>query len=56
MFGVASQMPGFIGIERYAAADGGELAIVKFESEEAQAAWRSHPEHVKIQRRARQAF
>lgn len=53
---LASQMPGFISINGYAAEDGGVLAVVRFESEEALEAWRKHPEHVKTQERAREAF
>lgn len=56
MFGLASQMPGFISIVGYTAADGAELAVVRFESEETLQAWRNHPEHVKTQARRREAF
>ena len=56
MYGLASQMPGFISIEGYSAPDGAELAVVKFESEETLAAWRRHPEHRKAQERGRAEF
>lgn len=56
MLELASQMPGFISIHPYTGQDGGMLAVVRFESEEAVQAWKSHPEHVKTQARAREAF
>lgn len=56
MYQLASAMPGFISIDGYAAEDGSELAVVKFESEETLAAWKNHPEHVKTQERAREEF
>jgi heme-degrading monooxygenase HmoA len=57
MVGLASEMPGFIDIEGYSAADGnGELAVVRFESVETLLAWRNHPEHLATQQRGREEF
>lgn len=56
MVELASGMPGFIDIEGYSAADGGELAVVRFESEETLLAWKNHPEHVATQQRGREEF
>jgi heme-degrading monooxygenase HmoA len=49
-------MPGFISINGYAAEDGSGLAVVRFESEEALQAWKTHPEHMKTRARGREAF
>src|SRR5690349_16355238 len=46
MVALASEAPGCISIDGYAAPDGGDLAVVRFESEEALRAWKNHPEHV----------
>ena len=56
MYELASKMPGFISIKGYTADDGESLSIVKFESEKAMEAWRTHPEHLAVQRRAREVF
>ena len=56
MVALASQMPGFVSFKRYSSEDGDAFAIVKFDSEEALEAWRTHPEHVEIQRRGRTEF
>ena len=56
MYELASKMPGFISIKGYTADDGERLSIVKFESAETMEAWRTHPEHVAVQRRARAEF
>jgi heme-degrading monooxygenase HmoA len=56
MVSLASAMPGFGSINGYASQDGGGLAVVRFESEEAMQAWRAHPEHTKTQARGRDAF
>ena len=56
MLELASKMPGFISIQGYSAADGAELAVVRFESEETLEAWRNQPEHLKTQARGREAF
>lgn len=56
MHALASRIPGFISLKGYSSEDGESFAIVRFESEEALEAWRNHPEHVAVQRRAREEF
>lgn len=56
MVGLASKMPGFISIAGYAGGDGTGLAVVRFESEEALRAWKTRPEHMKVQARGRETF
>jgi heme-degrading monooxygenase HmoA len=56
MLELAQQMPGFISIDGYAAPDGGELAVVRFENEETLKAWKQHPEHLQVQAKARAEF
>jgi len=53
---LVKEIPGFISIKGYVGEDGDEVSIARFESEEALDAWRFQPEHVKTQRRAREAF
>ncbi len=53
---LVKQIPGFISIKGFVADDGDEILIAKFESEAALEEWRSQPEHVETQRRAREAF
>lgn len=45
MYELASAMPGFVSYREYQSADGESVAIVEFETSEALAAWRDHPEH-----------
>jgi heme-degrading monooxygenase HmoA len=54
MHELATRMPGFISYKDFTAADGENVTIVEFESEEAQRAWREHPEHKEAQRIARE--
>ena len=56
MHELAPQIPGFISIKGYTAEDGEEIDIVRFESEIALEAWRTHPEHLEAQRRGREEF
>lgn len=56
MHALASAMPGFVSYREYAAADGESVAIVEFESHEALAAWREHPEHRQAQAAGRERF
>jgi heme-degrading monooxygenase HmoA len=49
-------MPGYISHKRFDAPDGERVTIAEFESEEAQAAWRNHPEHRKAQRMGKEKF
>jgi len=52
---LATAMPGFVGMD-YAAVEGGELLVVRFESHETLAAWRNHPEHLEAQQAGRERF
>lgn len=56
MVELVSQLPGFISVEAFAGEDGSELALARFESEDAIAAWREHPDHVLTQHRGRTEF
>ena len=53
---LAVKMPGYVAHKTFAADDGERLTLVEFESEEAIAAWRAHPEHVEAQRKGRAKF
>ena len=53
---LAKRMPGYISHKGFVAEDGERVTLVEFESEEAQRAWRMHPEHVEAQKRGRKAF
>ena len=53
---LVASMPGYISHKRFDASDGERVNIIEFESEEAQAAWRNHPEHVEAQRLGRDKF
>jgi len=56
MIELASGMPGYISHKGFFAEDGERCTIVEFESEEAQRAWRMHPEHRAAQRKAREIY
>jgi heme-degrading monooxygenase HmoA len=56
MIELASTMPGYISHKDFFAEDGERVTIVEFESEEAQRAWRMHPEHREAQRKAREVY
>jgi len=53
---LASSMPGYISHKGFFAEDGERCTIVEFESEEAQRAWRMHPEHRAAQREGRDIY
>jgi len=53
---LAATMPGFISHKGFYADDGERVSIIEFESEEAQRAWRTHPEHIAAQRKGRKDF
>jgi heme-degrading monooxygenase HmoA len=55
MVELVSSVPGFLGMD-YTAVEGGELLVARFESHEALAAWRKHPEHQEAQRLGRERF
>jgi heme-degrading monooxygenase HmoA len=56
MVALASEAPGCISIDGYASPDGVDLAVARFESEEALEAWKNHPEHLVAQARGRDEF
>ncbi len=53
---IVTAMPGFVGMNGYASADGDELSMIKFESLDALRVWRDHPEHLVAQARGRSEF
>jgi heme-degrading monooxygenase HmoA len=55
MVELVSSMHGFLGMD-YAATDGGELLVARFDSHEALADWRNLPEHQAAQERGRREF
>jgi heme-degrading monooxygenase HmoA len=55
MVEIVSSIPGFLGMD-YAATDGGELVIARFDSHESLAAWRDDPEHRAAQQLGRERF
>lgn len=53
---IARSMPGFISWKGYFAEDGERVSVHEWESAEALEAWRTHPEHLRIQELGRQDF
>jgi heme-degrading monooxygenase HmoA len=53
---LARKMPGYVSHKVFVAEDGERCTIVEFETEEAQRAWRMHPEHAQAQNKGRQEF
>jgi heme-degrading monooxygenase HmoA len=53
MYELAAAMPGFVSYREYQSADGESVALVEFESSDALAAWRNHPEHRAVQEQGR---
>jgi heme-degrading monooxygenase HmoA len=56
MLSLARAQPGFRSFKSFRAEDGERLSLIEFESEEAERAWRDHPEHRLAQRRGRAEF
>ena len=56
LLAIAQKMPGFVSIKGYAAEDGEHLILVEFETEQALAAWREHPEHLVAQELGRSKY
>ena len=56
MYGIVSQLPGFLSVKSFKAEDGEEITVFRFASEEALEAWRTHPEHVKTMKRGHAEF
>jgi heme-degrading monooxygenase HmoA len=55
MVELVGEIPGFLGMD-YAEVEGGELLVARFESHEALAQWRNHPEHLEAQEAGRERF
>jgi len=53
---LARGMPGYISHKVFTAEDGERVTIVEFETEEADRAWATHPEHMAAQRMGRGDF
>jgi heme-degrading monooxygenase HmoA len=56
MYNIVSRLPGFLSVKSFKAADGEELTVFRFASEEALEAWRTHPEHVETMKRGHAEF
>jgi heme-degrading monooxygenase HmoA len=56
MYEIVSKMPGFLGANGYASADGDEVGMIRFDSLDALRAWREHPEHLVTQARGKSEF
>jgi heme-degrading monooxygenase HmoA len=56
MYGIVSQLPGFLSVKAFKADDGEELTVFHFASEEALEVWRTHPEHVATMKRGHAEF
>ena len=52
---IVGAMPGFLGMD-YAAIEGGELLVARFDSHEALDTWREEPEHKMAQQLGRERF
>lgn len=53
---IARAMPGFISWKGYTADDGERVSVHEWATAEQLAAWRNHPEHLKMQARGRERF
>ncbi len=53
---LSAEMPGFLGLKTFQAADGERVSLFAFETLAALEAWRDHPEHRETQRRGREEF
>ncbi|MAN60362.1 MAG: antibiotic biosynthesis monooxygenase [Parvibaculum sp.] len=53
---IARALPGFISWKGYFAEDGERVSLHEWESAEALEAWRTHPEHLRIQELGREKF
>ena len=56
MEAIARSMPGYISNKGYFAEDGERVSIHEWESPEHLQAWRTHPEHLKLQKLGREEF
>ncbi len=53
---LARSIPGHISHKTFSAGDGERVTIVEFETEDAQQAWATHPDHITAQERGRAEF
>ncbi len=53
---IARKMPGFISWKGYFADDGERVSVHEWESADALEAWRTHPEHLRVQALGREKF
>lgn len=53
---IACAMPGFVSWKGYFAEDGERVSVHEWENAEALEAWRTHPEHLRIQELGREKF
>jgi heme-degrading monooxygenase HmoA len=56
MYGIVSQLPGFLSAKSFKSADGEEVTMFRFSSEEALEAWRTHPDHVETMKHGHTEF
>jgi heme-degrading monooxygenase HmoA len=56
MYSIIIRLPGFLSVKSFKAADGEDLTVFRFASEEALEAWRTHPEHVETMKRGHAEF
>jgi heme-degrading monooxygenase HmoA len=56
MYGIVSELPGFLSVKSFRSDDGEELTVFRFASEDALEAWRTHPEHVETMKRGHADF
>ena len=56
MYHIVSELPGFLSVKSFTAADGEELTLFRFASEQALEAWRTHPQHVETMKRGHAEF
>ena len=56
MYGIVSQLPGFLSVKSFKADDGEEITLFRFASEQALEAWRTHPDHVETMKRGHAEF
>jgi heme-degrading monooxygenase HmoA len=56
MYGIVSQLPGFLSVKSFKSDDGEELTVFRFSSEDALETWRTDPEHVDAMKRGHAEF
>jgi heme-degrading monooxygenase HmoA len=56
MYGLVTQIPGFLSLKSFKAEDGEQITIFRFASEQALEAWRTLPEHVETMKRGHAEF